>query len=129
VRTSLYTAAASLFLLAGCNTPDDTPPSVKAESDFDQPIVGGYAEADANDPFAREAEAAAIDALYTAHPTRMIATVTKREVQVVAGLNHRLEIGLGGGEGSYKKMYEVVVYQKLDGMLEVTSIKEISLPQ
>lgn len=129
MRTSLYIAAASILLLTGCSVPDDTPPSAEADSDIAQPMVGGYAAADANDPFVREAEVVAINALYAAHPTRMIATVTKREVQVVAGLNHRLEIGLGGGEESYKKMYQVVVYQKLDGTLEVTDIEEINLPQ
>ena len=129
MRTSLYTAAASILLLAGCNTPENTQAPVEADNEFAQPIVGGYAPADADDPFSRDAEAVAIKALYTAHPTRMIATVAKREVQVVAGLNHRFQIGLGGGKGAYKKMYEVVVYQKLDGTMDVTSIEEISLSQ
>jgi len=129
MRTSLYSAAASLVLLAGCNTPTDTPPAVEADNEFAEPIVGGYAIADADDPSSSGAEAVAIEALYAAHPTRMIATVAKREVQVVAGLNHRFQIGMGGGDGAYKKMYEVVVYQKLDSTLEVTSIQEISLSQ
>lgn len=133
MRTSHYIAITSILLLAGCAAPQDTPSDEErapAAAEMSDPstemIVGGYSEFAADDAGIQEIEALAIDALYKAHPTRMLATITKRESQVVAGLNYRFVIGMGGGEGNYKKMYVVVVYQSLDGELEVTDIAEIS---
>ena len=112
-----------VFILAACHsaeTGDSGGPIAAAE-----PVTGGYAPAAADDLGVKDAEQLAIQKTYEAHPTRMLATVTSREMQVVAGLNYRFEIGFGGGDKDFKKKYEVVVYSPLDGAMEVTSIKEI----
>lgn len=120
----------SAVLISGCHTPDpgdgDTPAPEVAESDAG--LVGAYVPSKADDPAVVAAERFAIEELYKAHPTRMLAEIASREIQVVAGLNHRFRIGMGGGNGNFRKMYEVVVYQPLDGALEVTRIEEIDLP-
>lgn len=113
-------AALGAVLLAGCNQ-TVSQPSEQNEA----PLAGGFGSADAEDAGTKKAEAMALDAIYEAHPTRMLAFVQSREVQVVAGLNYKFRIGMGGSETDIKKTYEVTVYRNLEGDFEVTRLTEV----
>lgn len=95
-------------------TPDanvETPPDV---------VVGGYAPADIADPAVKEAHDLAVAEIYKRDPTRALVENVTAEVQVVAGLNYRFDIQMGGGA-----KYRVVVYRNLQNELTVSEYEKI----
>jgi len=81
-----------------------------------EPVAtGGYSPASLDDEMVKAAQAVAVDAIYTRDPTRALVEKVEAEMQVVAGLNYHFTITMTGGA-----RYDVTVYRKLDGTMEVT---------
>jgi ABC-type Fe3+-hydroxamate transport system substrate-binding protein len=100
---------------ADVTTPDatvQTPPDV---------VVGGYAAADIADPAVKEAHDLAVAEIYKRDPTRALVEKTTAELQVVAGINYRFEIVMGGGA-----TYRIVVYRDLQNTLTVSEYEKVS---
>ncbi|MEM6627126.1 MAG: hypothetical protein AAGB25_03130 [Pseudomonadota bacterium] len=116
------------MLAAGCaptQSATQPPPDVSSE-----PIAGGFATADDEDEWTKAAKDLAIDAVYDKYPTRALVSRVTSEVQVVAGLNYRFVIEMSGSTDyrsstSFKDAYEVVVYRDLEGVMEVTRLRQV----
>jgi hypothetical protein len=83
-------------------------------------ITGGYSPASLDDDMTKAAQAVAVDAIYKRDPTRALVEKVEAELQVVAGLNYRFVITMTGGS-----RYDVTVYRKLDGTMEVTNYRKL----
>lgn len=122
MKITVWMGAALMLALAGCSLASGTHGDNSDAAD--SPLVSAYSETDDITAEMQSAEQFAQNAIYKAHPTRMLATTLSREVQVVAGLNYRFRIGMGGGGDAYKTVYTVVVYRDLDGGMQVTELSE-----
>ena len=114
-------------MLAACAaTPEPTPalaPAAIVEPAPTTPapvITGGYSPASLNHEMTKAAQAVAVDAIYKRDPTRALVEKVEVELQVVAGLNYRFVITMTGGA-----RYDVTVYRKLDGTMEVTNYAKL----
>jgi hypothetical protein len=114
-------------MLAACTAvPEPTPalaPAAIVEPATPTPapvITGGYSPASLNDEMTKAAQAVAVDAIYKRDPTRALVEKVEVEMQVVAGLNYRFVITMTGGA-----RYDVTVYRKLDGTMEVTNYAKL----
>jgi hypothetical protein len=83
-------------------------------------ISGGFGEANESAPGYAEARALALRELKKKAPRRAKVETISSEVQVVAGLNYRFEIGLSNGQ-----RWEVVVFRNLQGRQSVSRIGKL----
>ena len=89
----------------------------------------GSATTDARD---KSFEQFAIDEVYKAHPTRMLANIVAHAVERDAGNIHRITVGMGGSSSpeqdasAYKKLYEVQISKDADGLMRLDGIKDVT---
>ena len=87
-------------------------------------IAGAYRPADREDASVKAAEALALDAIYREHPTRALVDSVTAEAQVVAGMNYRFHVEMTGSP-EFRDIFEVVVYEDLDGTMAVTRLEPL----
>lgn len=109
---------ALVVLLAACDSkPAEKPPAERSETQPNGVIVGGWTPSQI-DGDARGVAIIAWTALN--RPGTTLASVDGVETQVVAGVNYRLRLTL-----SDKSRWEVVMWKKLDGTMEMTAGKQL----
>ena len=89
----------------------------------DVPIGRGWSAADLTGGTERACDFA-VQTVYERFPTRALVDTISAETQLVAGMNHRCRIEMGGSPTA-RAIYSVVVYEDLDGALEVTAFDKI----
>ena len=104
------TLAAAILTASACAAP--------------QPISGAYRAADRQQAEVQAAEAVALDAIYKHRPTRALVDSVTAEIQVVAGFNYRFRVEMTGAP-DYRDIYEVIVYEDLDGTFTVTKLEQL----
>ena len=111
MKLFVVVAVATLLSVSGC-------------ADEAGPIAGGWTPAARTADGVAEAEAVALDAIYREHPTRALVDSVAAETQVVAGMNYRFRVEMTGAP-AFRDIFEVVVYEDLEGTLEVTRLEQL----
>ncbi len=125
MKSLLITAGvAALGACGGASVEPDVQDADAASSADDRAITGGFAAADPSADYVAPARQLAIDAVYEQRPTRALVDKVDVDVQVVAGLNYRFRIEMGGAPTA-RAIYVVTVYEDLSGNLEVTGFEQI----
>ena len=89
-----------------------------------EPLAGGYAAGDMQDEGAKKALQIATDAIYERFPTRALVDAVSLETQVVAGLNYRYRIEMGGSPDA-RAIFEAIVYRDLDDNYELNRLTKL----
>lgn len=124
MRVSLFAALAAGLAASACAMTVTEETTEEPAAAREEPLAGGWMAADREDVDVKAAEAMALDAIYTEHPTRALVDSVSAEAQVVAGMNYRFRVEMTGAP-EFRKIFVVTVYQDLDGAMAVTQLEQV----
>ncbi len=97
---------------------------ITVDEEAGEVLAGGYSTGDMEEDGAKRALKIATDAIYHRFPTRALVDSVSLETQVVAGLNYRYRIEMGGAP-DVRAIFEAIVFRDLDDTYELTSLTKL----